>query len=227
MSSPYVTKLDPWSSHMVIYRWLQKYPPLTRILDVGTASGTFGRLCWENKFHLVGIEPNLIYANEAKPFYTQIINRSLEETSAESLKSYQVIILADVLEHLPDPQDALSRLVTLQDEDTVFLISVPNIANLWMRLSLLAGRFDYRDRGILDKTHLHFFTKASLLRMVSEVGLGMDELEVTPIPLNLVHPFFNQSKTGRFFHRLLAKFSRLLPTLLGYQFVVQVQKRSA
>jgi 2-polyprenyl-3-methyl-5-hydroxy-6-metoxy-1,4-benzoquinol methylase len=219
MCLPYVDKLDPWSSHMIIYRWLQVFPPLTRILDVGTASGTIGKLCKANQFQIVGLEPNKIYANEAEPYYTTLINCSLDEASVEILSPFQVIILADVLEHMPEPHKSLSRLVSLQNKDSVFMISVPNIANIWVRINLLMGRFDYQSRGILDKTHLRFFTKSSFKKMVLESTLNINRLVVTPIPLNLVHPFFNETKGGRSLHRVLARFTQILPTLLGYQFV--------
>jgi len=220
MISPYVDKLDSWSSHGVIFRWLQNYPPFTRVLDVGTALGTIGKVCEENNFHIVGIEPNKVYAIKAEPYYTSLINCSLDEAPIEILSTFQVIILADVLEHMLDPQKSLSRLVSLNDKDTVFMISVPNIANIWVRVSLMVRRFEYQDRGILDKTHLRFFTKLTSVRMISNIGLRIGQLVATPIPLNLIHPTFDQTKIGRLVHFLLAKLPQVFPTLLGYQFVV-------
>ena len=80
---------------------------------------------------------------------------------------------------------ALDR--TLGPRGTV-IVSVPNVAHLWVRLSLLAGRFDYADRGILDRTHLRFFTRRSLLALLRAAGLAVVELAVTPVPLPLVVP---------------------------------------
>jgi hypothetical protein len=94
-----------------------------------------------------------------------------------------------------------------------------------VRINLLAGRFDYTDRGILDRTHLHFFTRRTFKAMLLSVGLVVAELRATPIPLNLVHPVFEQTPAGRSFHKGLAGCTTALPTLLGYQFVAKAIKR--
>ncbi len=132
-------------------------------------------------------------------------------------------MLGDILEHLPDPDTVLKRLVECQPSNALFIISVPNIANLWVRLNLLMGKFDYTDRGILDRTHLHFFTRRTLVNMIQNSGLEILSIQATPIPLELVSRFF-VTLPGRFIHAVLARFTHWLPTLLGYQFVVQARK---
>ena len=92
-----------------------------------------------------------------------------------------------------------------------------------MRLNLLLGRFDYTDRGILDRTHLRFFTRKTLVAMVENAGLEILSIQSTPIPLELVSNFFS-TLPGRWIHALLAKCTSLLPSLLGYQFVVDARK---
>ncbi len=69
-----------------------------------------------------------------------------------------------MLEHLSDPLAALVVGQPASRPGGVVIVSVPNVAHLWVRLSLLAGRFDYADRGILDRTHLRFFTRRTFLR---------------------------------------------------------------
>lgn len=202
MISPYEDKLDPWSSHGVIFRWLQNYPPFTLFLDVGTALGTIGKVCEENHFHIVGIEPNKVYAIKAEPYYTSLTNCSLDEAPIEILSTFQVIILAGVLDHMLNPQKSLSLLVSVNDKDNVFMISVLNIANIWVRVSLMVRRFEYQVRGMLNKTHLRFFTKLTSVRIISNIGLRIDQLVATPIPLNLIHPTFDQTKVGRLVHFL-------------------------
>ena len=93
-----------------------------------------------------------------------------------------------------------------------------------MRLHLLAGHFDYTERGILDRTHLRFFTRRTLIKMVNAAGLQVERIHPTSIPLELVHPFFIESAAGRASQRLLAWLTRLFPTLLGYQFVLKAIK---
>ena len=218
-SSSYVDKLHPSSSHMLIVHWLESYPPGTRILDVGTASGTIGRICKDKQFFLSGIEPDRSYAELALPFYMEWINTDLDHAPDEKISNYQVVICADVLEHIPSPEKSLQRLVDLQAGPTEFIISVPNIANVWVRINLLIGRFDYSERGILDRTHLRFFTRTTFLRMLQEAGLDLVEIRVTPIPLDLVHPFFCRNSVGILLYKILTWLTRMFPTLLGYQWI--------
>src|SRR5205823_7166679 len=101
---------------------------------------------------------------------------------------FDAIVCADVLEHLRDPAAALAAVRHALAPDGEVVISIPNVAHLWVRLSLLAGRFDYAERGILDRTHLRFFTRRTLLALLARAGLAVDELRVTPVPLPLVVP---------------------------------------
>jgi hypothetical protein len=99
------------------------------------------------------------------------------------------------------------------------IVSVPNVAHLWVRLSLLVGRFDYADRGILDRTHLRFFTRRTLLELLRSAGLRVDELAVTPVPLPLVVPPRWHGRVLAGVHALSAGAARAWPGGLAYQFV--------
>ena len=112
----------------------------------------------------------------------------------------------------------------LQNKKTVYFISVPNIANIYIRINLLFGRFSYSERGILDKTHLRFFTLSTLKEFISDASLVITNIQATPIPLNMLHPGFNNHPFGRKIFYLLAKITHLAPTLLGYQFVVSATR---
>jgi 2-polyprenyl-3-methyl-5-hydroxy-6-metoxy-1,4-benzoquinol methylase len=221
---PYLDKADPWSSHSQIKRRLTRLRAGIKILDVGTATGTLGRLCSGAGFELYGLEPNEEWAALARPHYTAMAMSSLEEATDAFLSGHDAVVCADVIEHLARPEDALRRLLSLQPEGCIFIISVPNVANVWVRLHLLFGRFDYTDRGILDQTHLRFFTRRTFLALLEAVGLQVTDIDVTPIPLNLVHPWFRQAAAGRFLHMCLARLTKRRPTLLGYQFIVQAIK---
>lgn len=222
--SPYLDKTDPWSSHSLIGRRLRGCPQGSRVLDVGSGPGALGRACRGLDLRLDGIERNPEWAQAARPWYRALAAAPLESTPDEFIAGHQVVVCADLLEHLPDPEAALGRLVRLQPNGALFLVSVPNVANLWVRLGLLLGRFDYAERGILDRTHLRFFTRRSLLALLHGAGLHVRRVQVTPLPLNLAHPFFERSALGRLAHRGLAWISQAFPTLLGYQFIVEAVK---
>jgi hypothetical protein len=96
---------------------------------------------------------------------------------------------------------------------------VPNVAHLWARLSLLIGRFDYADRGILDRTHLRFFTRRTLVDLLRAAELTIVELTVTPAPLPLVVPPRWHGRWLERVHALSARAARGWPGGLAYQFV--------
>jgi len=220
---PYLDKPSPWSSHSLIAGYLKKLPAQSRVLDIGTASGTLARMCQDHSLQLFGVEPNPDWARLASPLYEKIFVGFIQDAESEFLTGYDVVVLGDVLEHLPMPEVILQTLVSLQPSGSMFLISVPNIANIWVRLNLLLGNFNYADRGILDRTHLRFFTHNTLSAMLKNTGLEILSINVTPIPLELVSGFF-LSTPGRWLHAIFARLTALLPTLLGYQFVVQARK---
>jgi hypothetical protein len=92
-----------------------------------------------------------------------------------------------------------------------------------MRLSLAAGRFEYGERGILDRTHLRFFTRRSLAALLAGAGLAVVRMTATPVPLYQVVPERLHGRALAAAHALSAAASRALPRLLGYQFVVLVR----
>jgi SAM-dependent methyltransferase len=132
---------------------------------------------------------------------------------------FDAIVYGDVLEHLSDPRAALVALDRTLAPGGIVIVSVPNVAHLWVRLSLLAGRFDYADRGILDRTHLRFFTRRTLVAFLHSAGLTVAELRVTPVPLPLVVPPRWHGAGLRGLHDLSARVARLWPGGLAYQFV--------
>jgi len=223
---PYIDKEDPWSSHSIIVMWLKRLPEKSTILDIGTASGTIGRLCNDLGFVLKGIEPNPEWAKLANPYYEYMSNCAVDDVDDEFIQGADGVIMADVLEHLSDPETTLARVTNLQQTNCLIIISVPNVANIWIRMNLLFGKFEYSERGILDKTHLRFFTRASFIRLLNKCDLEIKEFRSTPIPLNILHPFFNINPLGQFIHHALATCTQLFPSLLGYQFVVLARKQT-
>ncbi len=89
---------------------------------------------------------------------------------------FDYILLADVLEHLKDPGGLLRRVVPCLNDGGEIIISIPNVAHLFVRLRLMLGHFEYQDRGILDRTHLRFFTLASMRRMIDDASCRILEL---------------------------------------------------
>jgi hypothetical protein len=135
---------------------------------------------------VVAIELDPTMAAQASRFCERVVVGDLDviDLDAELGKErFDVIVAADVLEHLKDPLEALKRLRPFLTPDGFFVVSLPNIAHASVRLSLLQGSFDYRDLGLLDRTHLRFFTHASMQELFDEAEFGMIEVHRQEAPL--------------------------------------------
>jgi 2-polyprenyl-3-methyl-5-hydroxy-6-metoxy-1,4-benzoquinol methylase len=218
----YTLKADPFSSHSIILDWLADGHG-RRLLDVGAADGLLGRHLTERGWKVTGIEADPAMAAAGAAHCERMLVADLNRAVPTLDGLFDVIVCGDVLEHLADPPAVLRALLRALAPGGDVVVSVPNVAHLWVRLSLLAGRFDYADRGILDRTHLRFFTRKTLVQMINHSGLKIVSIQVTPIPLELVSRFF-VSPLGKIFHAVFAKLTSLFPTLLGYQFIVEAKK---
>jgi 2-polyprenyl-3-methyl-5-hydroxy-6-metoxy-1,4-benzoquinol methylase len=161
-----------------------------QVLDVGAAQGILGQLLAEesriedrgSKIEIDAIEPNPDWADAAKPYYRQVINSTVEAANLPDA-TYDCVVCADVLEHLPDPLATLKRLRQAAKTDATFIISLPNVAHLAVRTLLLFGRFPKMERGILDKTHLQFFTQDTAKNLLADAGLRVERVLSTVVPL--------------------------------------------
>jgi O-antigen biosynthesis protein len=149
-----------------------------RILELGPATGYMSRVFVERGCAVVGIEFDPEMARRAEAHCERVIVGDLDHLDLDAElgdERFDVIVAADVLEHLKDPLDALNRLRKFLEPEGAFVISVPNVAHGSVRLALLGGHFDYRDAGLLDSTHLRFFTLGSFERLLDEAELGLAE----------------------------------------------------
>ena len=144
------------------------------VLDIGCASGRLGQQLLQTGLaeRCDGIEPNAEAASQAADQLHRIWVADLEAVTGQvPWTDYDLLIMADVLEHLIDPWRVLAELHRRVRPGARLLLSVPNVRHKSVVLPLLfRGRFDYADAGILDRTHLHFFTRSSLLDAVGRAG---------------------------------------------------------
>jgi 2-polyprenyl-3-methyl-5-hydroxy-6-metoxy-1,4-benzoquinol methylase len=219
----YTLKADPHSSHSVILGWLAAGRG-RRLLDVGAADGLLSRRLTTQGWKVTAIEADPVLAEAGAAHCERLVVADLDRGVPPLDADFDVVVCGDVLEHLADPARVLAGLVALLAPGGHVVVSVPNVAHLWIRLSLLAGRFDYADRGILDRTHLRFFTRRTLDALVAGAGLHVVRRAATPVPLHLaVSPRWH-GRTLAAAHALSAAATRLAPRLLGYQFVVMARR---
>lgn len=207
----------PASSHQQIaalLRRLQRSP----VLDVGAAGGFLGQLLQDSQLTIDAVEPTVHWAEQARPFYRQVFQSAIE-TAPLPDRAYQVIVCADVLEHTADPGAVLRRLRRAASDRAIFVISLPNVAHLAVRFMLLTGRFPKMDRGILDKTHLHFYTRKTAQELLTAAGLRTREVAKTVVPLSEVWPSGAGGVMQSLMMRLQQGAVRIAPRLFAYQWI--------
>lgn len=140
-------------------------------------------------------EPNTIQTHEAQQLCREVFIANLEESDLNEVladRHYDVIVCAEILERLRDPERLLSQLKAHLDAEGQLLLVVPNVAHIGVISELLGGDFHYREHGILDPTHLRFFTRQSLLRMLDESGFVAEVIDT--ITLSVADSEFAESK---------------------------------
>jgi 2-polyprenyl-3-methyl-5-hydroxy-6-metoxy-1,4-benzoquinol methylase len=148
-------------------------PDSKKILDVGCAAGLLGeRFKKENPDREIwGIDMNEKYIEVAKNRLDRAILDDVSNLKFPLKEKYfDTIIFADILEHLKDPRGVLKEYKKFLKEGGVIIVSIPNVRHITVILNLLIGHWNYQDSGILDKTHLRFFTKKSAIEMIEGAG---------------------------------------------------------
>ncbi|OIO64108.1 hypothetical protein AUJ68_07305 [Candidatus Woesearchaeota archaeon CG1_02_57_44] len=220
-SADYAIKPDPYSSHSVI---LRSIPPSSHVLDIGCWDGALGAILQRDKGCMVtGIEGHAKAAAKAKHCLKKAIHANIETHTFTG--SYDAIIIADVLEHLRNPEQVLRRAIKALKPQGSIIISVPNTAHLWIRLNLLLGRWEYADKGIMDRTHMRWFTKKTFLRLLRDADLVIESVTPTPAPLPVMHPSFRDGHIFYPIYQLSALLPRLHQGLFAFQFVAIARRQ--
>jgi methionine biosynthesis protein MetW len=174
---------------------LESLPRGLSVLDVGCGSGVHGaELKRVHGHRVVGVDLSPQSIAKAK---TRLAEAYMADVTKPELypffgrRRFDVIVFSDILEHLYDPSDVLTRHYQLLAPGGHVLISLPNVAIWNVRLSMLAGRFEYRDTGTLDRTHIRFFTRSTFRRFLSEAGLEVSRRRITP---GILRPFVSLIK---------------------------------
>ena len=182
----------------------------SKVLDVGCATGKLLEYLKDNKrCQVFGVEVDRDMAEEANKRCGNVSCVNIEECENLLFEKgeFDIIIFADVLEHLKRPDEVLKRILPHLKDGGYFLFSVPNIAFITVRLGLLFGKFEYAEYGVLDKTHLRFFTLKAVRKLIEERGLKITHLEG-----------YNQVR-ARFF--MLKPLGRIFKTFFATDFVIK------
>jgi 2-polyprenyl-3-methyl-5-hydroxy-6-metoxy-1,4-benzoquinol methylase len=203
----------PYRGHHLLTAAVLAYAPQNAVvLEGGVSSGYFARVLTSAGMVVDGLELDPDAAERARQVCRHVWVGDLQAVDDDELDGpYDVLLFGDTLEHIPDPAAVLRRLRTKLRDDGVLVVSIPNFANWAVRLQVLSGRFRYNDRGILDRTHLRFFTEKSVRELFAAGGFEVVDMRGA-IPAPLVR--------NATFCRVLHRVGNLRRSLFTYNFVV-------
>jgi SAM-dependent methyltransferase len=211
----YTLKRSLLSSHSQLLEMVGSAP--RTILDVGCGQGELGHTLRERGHSVVGID-----YNQPKFELDEFVKADLGQGLPLDNRRFDVVLLADVLEHMLDPHRLLLQAKERLAPGGRVLVSLPNVTHWSVRAQVAMGKFDYTNKGILDRGHVRFFTRASAERMFEGAGLSPVSHRTTPVPWENVIPHV----LGRFVTDKVEKtdylFTRLRPNLFAYQHVFEL-----
>ncbi|HXA31680.1 MAG TPA: bifunctional glycosyltransferase/class I SAM-dependent methyltransferase [Acidimicrobiales bacterium] len=216
LPAEYQLKPSEDSSHGRISSLLHCRPP-SRILDLGCSSGLLSERLKRMGHHVTGVDVNEI--EEVTERTNAFVRADLNEgIPSEVGTGFDIVLAADVLEHVVNPGVLLSQVRDVLAPNGTALFCVPNIAHWYPRFRSTFGMFGYDQRGILDSTHLRFFTRRSLAKLVERREFAIRRIEPVGVPLDALGVDGTKARTLRLADRLL---SNLWPTMFAYQFIVE------
>jgi len=185
-----------------------------KVLEVGCATGSISRVLKRNRCSVIGIEIDPKSAEHARKYCDDVIVGDVESVELPYKDGFfDVIMFGDVLEHTINPLMVLKRLKRYLRDDGYIVVSIPNVANYVIRLKLLLGKFEYQEGGILDRSHLQFFTLRTAKRLITDAGFRIVKFDVTP-SLPLFIPNW-----------LRYRIAKTFPSLFAFQFLILASKK--
>ncbi len=213
----YAFKEGDGSSHSLILRMLESLPP-SKVLDLGCSAGLLAAQIRAAGHTVVGVDaielPEVRTRTDA--FFVADLDQPL---AAQIGTGFDVVIAGDIIEHLARPGDALREMRRVLRPGGQLILSVPNFGHWYPRLRVTFGVFGYDRRGVLDNTHLRFFTRATLRRTVRRAGFDVLEEAATGLPLGTIGA---SGGVGAVVRTIDDRLVRLRPTLFGYQNVLRL-----
>ena len=224
--SPYRFKPSRHSSHALLLASLPEGGEGRRVLDVGCGDGYLSAILAERGYQVVAIDRSL-EARATLPESVQFIEADLDQGVPVEGGGFSYIVCADVLEHLREPQRVLGELRSLLAPEGRLLASLPNSGNLYFRLNVLLGRFPKHDRGLFDRSHLHFYTWRGWAECLARSGFRIEKQRPTSVPVSLALPKWEGTLGVRMLECLSFLLARLWKKMFAYQFVVVARAEGA
>jgi predicted TPR repeat methyltransferase len=225
MPNVYEFKDFEGSSHRILIELIRRYARRSgTLLDLGASAGHLGHAVRDHFSRTIGFEYEIACLGALRDHFDVALLADLEKVR-HLPGPVDAVVLADVIEHLRD-SNSLLRLVrdSLAPQGRLF-VSVPNIANITVRLGLLFGIFEYRDRGILDNTHLRFYTLRTIRKEIENAGFRVLAMGGSSVPIRLIIGSWAPEPIIRLGERILTVLTRLWKSLFAYQIILVAEPR--
>ena len=228
-SNLYLLDLNKDTPHYKILNFINSLKGSLIILDIGCATGYLGKELKKRGHQVYGVEISEKAGKEAEKVLNGVIIGDIEEIDLPFPENYfDIIICADVLEHLFNPKEVLIKLKKYLKNDGYLIASIPNIANWKIRLELLKGKFEYKNIGLLDFGHIRFFTYYTAKKMFEETGYKIEYIDFN-INLNdfpsvfkwVIRAILKNKSTMQIWKKITRKFINFF----GYQIIFVVSKK--
>lgn len=218
----YTLKQSETGSHMQIVAAIQAG---SRVLDLGCSQGLLAAPLRERGVTTIGVDvgPPGALREEIAEYHSRDLEQPLELPVG---RDFDYVVIADVIEHVRNAQQLLRSARRFLKPEGRLLISTPNIALWFYRLSLLAGRFEYGPRGVLDRTHVHLYTRATFRREVERAGFDVLSERYTALPFEVVFESTGRSRAIRRLARGYHALTRLWPEMFAYQVLLEARIRT-
>jgi SAM-dependent methyltransferase len=194
----------------------------SQVLDLGCSNGLLARPLLEKNVRVTGVDagPGEKLASELADYYQRDLELPLELPYG---RVFDYVVCADVVEHLKNRTQLLRGARRYLKPDGRLIISTPNIALWFYRLSLLVGRFEYGPRGVLDETHVHLYTGATFRREIERAGFTVLRRRVTSLPFEIVFESTGRSRLIRGIESFYHFLARLWPSMFAYQNILEAE----
>ncbi len=225
MPTVYTYKSNRLSSHNQI---IEMVAPGSSVLDIGCGRGVLSGHLARMGCEVVGIDrerEDPSFTKEMKSYIRQDLENAMTLVPSQS---FDYVIAADILEHLRNRQQLLTTIAGGLKPQGMLITSTGNIALFIYRLLLLSGRFDYREKGILDEDHVRLFTLSSFFAEIENAGFSIVERRYTPIPFERV--FSGNFAKGRLVESLTKLYQilvRLWPRMFAYQVILKAKLKNS
>jgi SAM-dependent methyltransferase len=216
---PYRLNSGPYTSHTLLLAALPAVGAGRTVLDVGCSDGYLGEILSRRGYVVTGIDLPRRDRDRFPPS-VRLIEADLDAGLPPLDGKFDYVVCADVLEHLSDPAGRLFELCAALRDSGRLIASLPNSAHAYFRWNVLLGRFPRHDRGLFDRTHLHFYNWPGWVELFASAGLSIESLRSSGVPVGLALPRWKNTLPVRILERISFETARWWKTMFAYQFIV-------